>query len=154
ERAVPFFGKSASLRTRWMKEARNQQKHQRKCMERSVPMPGEGKFALDRQAYDDDTQWQASLMDLAYDAIIVRDPQSRVLFWNRGAEQLYGYSAKEAMGQITHELLQTRFPESGEALDRHLATGELWQGELVHTCKDGTQVFVESRQTIRRNARG
>jgi len=117
-------------------------------------MPGEGKFALDRQAYDDDTQWQASLMDLAYDAIIVRDPQSRVLFWNRGAEQLYGYSAKEAMGQITHELLQTRFPESGEALDRHLATGELWQGELVHTCKDGTQVFVESRQTIRRNARG
>lgn len=125
-------------------------------MERSVPVPGEAKLALDRQADNNNTHLQASLIELASDAIIVRDPESRVISWNRGAEQLYGYSAQEAMGQITHELLQTRFPlpESREALDRFLATGELWQGELVHTRKDGTQVLVASRQTIRRDDRG
>ncbi len=123
-------------------------------MERSVSVPGEAKHAFDRQDHDHDMHLQASLMDLAYDAIIVRDPESRVVSWNRGAEQLYGWSAQEAIGQVTHELLRTRFPESREALDRFLVSGELWQGKLVHTCKDGTQVLVESRQTIRRNAGG
>ena len=121
-------------------------------MERSVSVPGEAEAASDR--HDHDPYLQASLMDLAYNAIIVRDPESRVVSWNRGAEQLYGWSAQEAIGQVTHELLQTRFPESREALDRFLASGELWQGELLHTRKDGSQVLVESRQTIRRNDRG
>src|SRR5690348_11728388 len=123
-------------------------------MERSVPVPGEAKRAFDREDNTHAAHLQASLMELAYNAIIVRDPQSRIVSWNQGAEQLYGYSAQEAIGQITHELLQTRFPESPEALDRHLSTGELWQGELVHTRKDGTLVLVESRQRIRRNAQG
>ena len=46
------------------------------------------------------------------------------------------------------------FPSSRDALDRFLATGARWEGELVHTCKDGSQVIVESRQTLRRNAQG
>ena len=125
-------------------------------MERPVPVRSEALLAFDRQDHDHDhdAHLQASLMELAYDAIIVRDPESRVVSWNRGAEQLYGWSAQEAIGQISHELLQTRFPESREALDRFLASGELWQGELVHTRKDGLQLLVESRQTIQRNAQG
>jgi hypothetical protein len=50
------------------------------------------------------------------------------------------------------QLLQARFPKSREALDRFLVTGEQWEGELVHTRKDGTQVIVESRQVVTRNS--
>ena len=95
---------------------------------------------------------QAGLIELASDAIIVRDPSSTILSWNRGAEQLYGWTAQEAIGTITHELLQTRFPVSRQALDHFLVTGEQWEGELVHTCKNGTQVIVESRQVITRSS--
>jgi PAS domain S-box-containing protein len=111
----------------------------------SSPFPDGIKLTLD---------WEllASLIELAYDAIIVRDPASNIISWNRGAEQLYGWTAQEAIGKITHELLQTRFPETREALDNFLATGEQWEGELVHTCKDGTQVVVESRQVLTRDA--
>ncbi len=119
-------------------------------MDASVPMSDETKLANDRD--DHDTHLQSSLIDLAYDAIIVRDPASRVISWNRGAEHLYGWSAQEAIGHITHELLQTRFPQSREALDLYLASGEQWEGELVHTLKDGTQRIVESRQVLKRNA--
>lgn len=107
----------------------------------------------DRPSYEQRAQLQASLMELAYDAIIGRDPASVIVTWNRGAKQLYGWTTQEAIGNVTHELLQTRFPESREALDRFLATGEQWEGELVHTCKDGTQVIVESRQVVTRDAR-
>jgi PAS domain S-box-containing protein len=111
----------------------------------SAPFPDEVKLAFG-------TQLQARLIELAYDAIIVRDPASIIVSWNRGAEQLYGWTAQEAIGKVTHELLQTRFPKSREALDRFLVTGEQWEGELVHTRKDGTQVIVESRQVVTRNS--
>jgi PAS domain S-box-containing protein len=117
-------------------------------MDTSVPFPDEAKLASHRQHYDQHTQLQATLMELAYDAIIVRDPANRIISWNRGAEQLYGWTAQEVIGQVTHELLQTRFPESREALDRFVASGEQWEGELVHLRKDGTQVIVESRQVV------
>lgn len=122
-------------------------------MDTSSPFRDETALVFDRQRHEQRAQLQASLIELAYDAIIVRDPASRIVSWNRGAEQLYGWTAQEALGNITHELLQTRFPVSRDELDRFLATGEQWQGELVHTCKDGTQVIVESRQLVTRDAR-
>ena len=57
-------------------------------------------------------QQQAELIDLSHDAILVRDSLSRVTFWNKGAEELYGWSSQEALGRLTHSLLQTRFPTS------------------------------------------
>src|SRR5215469_8677361 len=120
----------------------------------SAPFPEEAKLALAGQPHQDGMRLLASLLDLAYDAIIVRDQANRVVSWNRGAEHLYGWTANEAIGNVTHELLQTQFPESLEALDRFLATGEQWEGELIHTRKDGSQVIVESRQVLRRNAQG
>ncbi len=103
-------------------------------------------------SHDPSLHLQARLIELASDAIIVRDPSSTILSWNRGAEQLYGWTAQEAIGTVTHELLQTHFPQSRQALDHVLATGERWEGELVHTCKNGTQVIVESRQAITRTS--
>lgn len=97
---------------------------------------------------------QARLIELAHDAIIVRDPASVIISWNRGAEALYGWTAREALGQTSHILLKTQFPHSREALDAFLATGEQWRGELVHTRRDGAQVTVESRQVLLRNEEG
>lgn len=97
---------------------------------------------------------QARLIELAHDAILVRDLASVIVSWNRGAEELYGWTAQEALGKETHALLKTQFPESREALDQLLAAGEQWQGELVHTRRNGTQVIVESRQVLLRDDQG
>lgn len=91
---------------------------------------------------------QDQLLSLAHDAILVRDPASRIVSWNEGAEQLYGWTAQEVTGQITHTLLQTRFPLSKEALDHELEQHGQWRGELTYTCRDGRQVIVESRQVL------
>jgi len=118
------------------------------------------KPVLEREQSEEETrlraqtaQIQAQLIELAHDAIIVRDPSSAIIYWNRGAEELYGWTAQEAIGQITHSLLQTRFPISHEVVDALLKTGQQWEGELIHTCKDGSQVIVESRQVVTRDAR-
>ncbi len=100
------------------------------------------------------TQVQGTLIELARDAILVRDPQSRIFSWNKGAEQLYGWAASEAIGQVTHTLLQTRFPESFDVFHAALANQGTWEGELIHTCADGSQVVVESHQVLLCNEQG
>src|SRR5579872_3436718 len=90
----------------------------------------------------------ADLIALAHDAILVRDPESIIIFWNQGAEQLYGWSAQEAIGKVSHELLQTRFPQSHEVTDMVLGQWGRWEGQLTHTRRDGAQVIVESRQVL------
>jgi PAS domain S-box-containing protein len=98
---------------------------------------------------------QRRLLDLAHDAIIVREPQhSKVTYWNREAEELYGYTAHEAHGRITHSFLQTEFPGSQQAVDEILFGPGRWDGELGHTRKDGTRIVVASRQALVRDDDG
>jgi len=97
---------------------------------------------------------QAELINQAHDAIIVRDPISRILYWNRGAEELYGWTAQEASGRITHILLKTRFPLTLSVIDAQLEQEGQWEGKLLHTCKDGRIVTVESRQALFRDEAG
>src|SRR6266568_6553977 len=97
---------------------------------------------------------QAELINLAHDAILVRDPVSRVISWNRGAEELYGWTVQEAQGRITHSLLKTRFPASRADVDAHLEHEGQWEGELTHTRRDGSSVIVESRQMLVRDEEG
>jgi PAS domain S-box-containing protein len=97
---------------------------------------------------------QAELIDLAHDAIFTRDLVGRVAFWNKGAEALYGYSVHEARGRISHSLLKTRFPESLSEIEAQVEQSGLWEGELVHTCRDGRVVTVESRWSSVRDASG
>lgn len=102
-----------------------------------------------------DPRGQAELLELTQDAILVRDVRtSAITYWNRGAERLYGWSRQQAHDQITHSLLQTRFPVSLAAIDRALVTEGYWEGELVHTRRDGSQVVVASRQAVQRDASG
>lgn len=97
---------------------------------------------------------QATLINLAHDAILIRDPISRILSWNRGAEELYGWSEQEALGRISHTLLRTRFPVSRADVTTRLEQDGQWEGELTHTCRDGSTVVVESHQILTRDAQG
>ena len=112
-------------------------------------------FALSLEAAEREAQDRAELLDLAHDAVIVRDPAtSRITYFNREAEELYGYRSEEARGSVTHDLLATRFPQSREAVDAALLQGDRWDGELEHRRKDGSRLVVSSRQALRRDAAG
>ena len=95
---------------------------------------------------------QADLLNLTHDAIFVRDMDGIVRSWNRGAEALYGWTAAEAEGRLVSELLKTVMPLD-HAIAELLNTGR-WEGELVRSRKDGTQVLVASRWSLQRDARG
>ena len=97
---------------------------------------------------------QSTLINLAHDAILVRDSISRVLSWNYGAEALYGWIEKEALGRVSHLLLKTHFPTSRLALDAQLESEGYWEGELQHTRRNGSVVTVESRQVLFRDEQG
>jgi len=97
---------------------------------------------------------QASLIDLSHDAIFVRDMDSTIRFWNRGAERLYGWARDEVLGKQSHVLLQTVFPATPEAIVRELLETDRWEGTLLHTTRAGARVSVASRWALQRDPRG
>ena len=107
-----------------------------------------------RKQSEEELRKQAKLLDLAHDAIIVRNLQANIVFWNHGAEQMYGWSAKEAIGQQVHTLLQTVFPVSLEAVEGTLRSQSEWEGELRHTTRAGAEMVVTSRMSLQRDEQG
>jgi PAS domain S-box-containing protein len=99
-------------------------------------------------------QEQATLLDLAHDAIFVRDLDSRIIYWNKGAERTYGWKAGEAMGKIAHELLETRFSKPLEEIISLVVEKGEWQDELTHTTRWNTPIVVESRWALQRDSNG
>ena len=97
---------------------------------------------------------QTQLLESAHDAIFVRDPEDHIVFWNRGATELYGWTAQQALGQVSHIFFQTRFPIALATVDKQLITEGQWEGELVHTCRDGRVLTVDSRQVVVRDEHG
>ena len=97
---------------------------------------------------------QTQLLESAHDAIFVRDPEDHIVFWNRGATELYGWTAQQALGQVSHIFFQTRFPIALATVDKQLITEGQWEGELVHTCRDGRVLTVDSRQVLVRDEHG
>ena len=97
---------------------------------------------------------QAELLDLTHDAIFVRSLEKKILYWNRAAERLYGWQKEEARGKITHDLLHTVFPKPLPEIQAEVFEKGYWEGELLHTRRDGTQITVSSRWALRADASG
>ena len=108
---------------------------------------------LERLRIDARTREQAALLDKARDAIIVRNFEGRIRYWNKSAERLFGWSAEEAVGQRIQDLLK----EGGEAFaeaERVVHQRGEWTGEIQQPAKDGTIRILDSRWTLVRETEG
>ena len=97
---------------------------------------------------------QAALLDLAHDAIFVRDLRGYITYWNRGAEALYGWTPAEAVGRLSHDLLSTEFPRPLSEIEQQVLLHDRWEGEIVHRRRDGRHVVVASSWAIQRDDAG
>ncbi len=97
---------------------------------------------------------QAELLSLTHDAIIARDLHHRIFFWNRGAQELYGWTSDEVQGKVKHDLLHTIAPKPRQEIEEELLLRGRWEGELIHTTRDGREITVASRQALRRDHDG
>jgi PAS domain S-box-containing protein len=97
---------------------------------------------------------QAELLDLTHDTVFVRDAKDVITYWNRGAVDRYGWTPDEAVGMVSHDLLRTVFPVPFEEIMIELTHTGRWEGELVHTRRDGTTVVVASRWSLQKGGEG
>jgi PAS domain S-box-containing protein len=108
----------------------------------------------ERRKVEEDLARQAELLNLAHDAIIARDLNQRVFFWNRGAEERYGWSSDEVKGKVTDDLLQSVFPQPRQEIEQELLLRSRWEGEVIHTTRDDKKIIVASRRALRRDEEG
>ncbi len=85
---------------------------------------------------------------------LVRDIDGNIIFWSQGCERLFGWSASEAMGRQTHELLRTDFPVPMAMIEEILLRKGEWVGDLEHRTRTGERVTVISHKRLRRDASG
>ncbi len=112
------------------------------------------KDITERRRAEEKVQEQAALLDKAHDAIAVYDMEHRLIYWNKGAERLYGWTAGEVIGKNHDELLhKEESPQFIEAKKRVIEEGE-WTGELHHVTKEGKEIIVESRWTLVHDSKG
>jgi PAS domain S-box-containing protein len=97
---------------------------------------------------------QAQLLNLTHDSVLIRDMDDVITYWNRGAEDLYGWKSEQAVGRIAHQLLQTVFPAPLEQITETFLRDGRWEGELLHIKSDGTKVSVASRWSLQRDESG
>lgn len=97
---------------------------------------------------------QAQLLELATDAIFVRDLDGYLRYWNGGAEAIYGWTRAEAQGQRVPELLRARYPRPLAEIEAAVVARGHWEGVLEHVRRDGTPIVVSSRWVLRRATPG
>jgi two-component system sensor kinase FixL len=97
---------------------------------------------------------EAHAAGLSLAQVLTRNFPGEIQYWSRGMERLYGFSAAEAIGRISHELLRTEFPHSLREVDRELLERAEWTGELRHRRRDGEEVVVVSHQSLHRDPAG
>jgi PAS domain S-box-containing protein len=108
----------------------------------------------ERKRAEEQIREQAALLDQAQDAILVRDLEQKIFFWNKGAEKIYGWSSEEVIGKNAAELLyKDRSGQFDAARQAIIQYGE-WKGEVHQIRRDGAEIIVESRWTLVRDEKG
>jgi PAS domain S-box-containing protein len=102
----------------------------------------------ERKRAEEALRRQANLLEQTHDAIIVWEVARTIIFWNRGAENLYGFARDEAIGRSSHDLLKTEHPLPAAVFEADLERDGEWKGELIHTTRDGRRIIVESRHVL------
>ncbi|MBE9200966.1 MULTISPECIES: hybrid sensor histidine kinase/response regulator [unclassified Nodularia (in: cyanobacteria)] len=114
-------------------------------LERSI------RYAMERKQTEQKIRQQAALLDIATDAIFVHDIDDPVLYWNKAAEDLYGWKKAEVIGKKTQELWHENNEQLLEQAFQHLMEHGSWEGELHQRTKSGQEIIVESRWTLVKN---
>lgn len=107
-----------------------------------------------RKFAEEKIRQQAELLDKAQDAILVRDLDDRISYWNKSAELLYGWTHDEAIGCDAKELLYKELPAEFEEGERAIRDNDEWSGELSQVTKEGREIVVFSRWTLVRDDHG
>jgi two-component system sensor kinase FixL len=110
-------------------------------------------LTLRNQSAESVLREKANVLEVAHEAIFVRDPNDVITYWSHGSEQLYGWTREEAVGRVWHELLEPIYPAPLEQITAELARADSWEGELVYMRSDGQRVVVESRWSLYRDER-
>jgi len=111
-------------------------------------------FGTIRRRGEADLRERAALLNLTHDTVFVMDMDGVIKFWNRAAEDRYGWIADQAVGKVVHDLLKTVFPAPLEEIKAELTRTGRWEGEVLHCKKDGSQLVAASRWSLERGKRG
>jgi len=111
-------------------------------------------LALQNQSATRKLASQARLLNLSHDMIFVRDHQGVITFWNRTAEETYGWPARAAIGRIADDLLHTRYPDRRDAIEAELLATGSWDGTLEQQTRAGATLVLESRWVLQRDHHG
>ncbi len=106
-----------------------------------------------KQAADKDKE-QAELLQLTRDAVIVRDFDGTIRYWNRGAENVYGFKEQEAIGQVSHSLLRTKFSQPLAEIEETIGSQGHWEGDVLQEKSDGQRIIVSSRHVLKTDRQG
>jgi PAS domain S-box-containing protein len=107
----------------------------------------------ERKRAEEQISEQAAFLDKARDAIIVRDLEGKILYWNKGAERIYGWTREEVVGRNVFEILRPD-PKKFEELNRLTISHGEWNGELQHLTRDRREITSEVRITLIRDNEG
>ncbi len=129
----------------------------------AVPLPTENSGFLhlaitrditQRKASEEKLQTQAALLDVVTNAILVKDIHNRILYWNKGAENIYGWQAQEVHGEKSSRLLHKEHSSQQDDALLSVIDRGVWQGELHQVTREGKEIIVESRWTLLRDQKG
>jgi len=111
-------------------------------------------LALQNHAATTHLAAQARLLNLSHDMIFARNRGGVITFWNKTAEQAYGWSADEALGQLADKLLQTTYPDRRETIETDLLDTGRWEGRVQQRTKDGATLTVDARWALQHDRLG